>query len=328
MRLAAAFALALVAAQAMAEEEDFTPEFGALENARLSHFLLRSFDAFDMPVAAFSREDKPVEKLEGAVREFVYVREDDTSTLEAIRNYQRSFDELGYGTVFECAGDDCGGFDFRFGTEVLPGPNMYVNLASFQYLTAVSGPADAPESAVGILVSSTEATSYVQIISAGSMQNAGAPTPTSERGETTQERRDATSSEGLRDSTPSESLPQTLLDRGSVILDDLRFASGTTDLGPGPFDSLKELAAFLEARAGFRLALVGHTDSVGALDSNIEVSRARAEAVRARLVESYDVPADRLDADGMGYLSPVASNQTADGRNRNRRVEAVLLPGL
>ena len=86
MRFAAAFALSLIAFAAVAEEEDFAPEFGALEGAKLTHFLTRNFDAYDLPVGKFTRDEKPVEKLEGAVREFAYSLEGETSTLEAISN--------------------------------------------------------------------------------------------------------------------------------------------------------------------------------------------------------------------------------------------------
>ena len=74
------------------------------------------------------------------------------------------------------------------------------------------------------------------------------------------------------------------------------------------------------------MVLVGHTDSVGLLEPNIALSRSRAESVRQRLINQYGVPEDRIDAHGMGYLAPIATNLTAQGREANRRVEAVLLP--
>ncbi len=75
-----------------------------------------------------------------------------------------------------------------------------------------------------------------------------------------------------------------------------------------------------------RIMLVGHTDSVGGLDPNIALSRDRAASVRQRLIDAYGVAPNRLEAQGMGYLAPIASNLTAQGRETNRRVEAVLLP--
>ena len=72
--------------------------------------------------------------------------------------------------------------------------------------------------------------------------------------------------------------------------------------------------------------LVGHTDTVGSLDANIALSRRRAEAVRARLVEAHGVDGARIDARGVGYLAPAVANDSDEGREANRRVEAVLLP--
>ena len=85
-------------------------------------------------------------------------------------------------------------------------------------------------------------------------------------------------------------------------------------------------ASITAADAGKRVALVGHTDSVGSLDGNITVSRSRAQSVRDALVRGLGVPAAQVDAQGAGYLSPIATNDTEDGRTANRRVEAVLLP--
>jgi len=77
-----------------------------------------------------------------------------------------------------------------------------------------------------------------------------------------------------------------------------------------------------------RIALVGHTDTVGALDSNIALSQARAEAVRTRLVEEHGVAPERIEAHGIGFLAPRASNRSEAGRDSNRRVEAVVIAGF
>ena len=74
-----------------------------------------------------------------------------------------------------------------------------------------------------------------------------------------------------------------------------------------------------------RIALVGHTDNIGGLDGNIALSVSRAQAVRERLITQYAISPDRLEARGMGYLSPHTTNTTEAGREANRRVEAVVL---
>ena len=110
-----------------------------------------------------------------------------------------------------------------------------------------------------------------------------------------------------------------------MVLRGLDFASGEAVLGPGPHADLAALAAFLAQDPETRIALVGHTDNVGALDANIALSQARAEAVRARLIADHGVDGARVEARGVGYLAPVAANDTSEGREINRRVEVVLL---
>ena len=138
MRLAVAVFCLLAPFVATAEEEDIVPRFGALEDAKLAYSLTRSFDGYDLPTGPFTRDEKPVRKLEGRVREWVYQIESEASTLEAIRNYEQRLAELGYEFLFECAQNECGGFDFRFGIDVLPPPAMYVDLGDF-HLARVFG---------------------------------------------------------------------------------------------------------------------------------------------------------------------------------------------
>jgi len=67
--------------------------------------------------------------------------------------------------------------------------------------------------------------------------------------------------------------------------------------------------------------VVGHTDNIGGADFNMQLSKARADAVVADLVSTYSVSANRLKAKGEGLQSPVASNDDEAGRAKNRRVE-------
>lgn len=69
--------------------------------------------------------------------------------------------------------------------------------------------------------------------------------------------------------------------------------------------------------------MVGHTDNVGSLDSNLKLSLDRAAAVVAALTGKYAIAAARLSPHGVASLSPVTSNDTEEGRAKNRRVELV-----
>lgn len=273
-------------------------------------------DLYAVPVAAFDGERVPTVALEGDIRRSAWrISSPGLTPLQVMRPLRDQLRDAGFDILLDCDSASCGGFDFRFAAEVLPGPNMYVNLRSYQFVTAVKGGSAAPREAVTVLASSTATSAYVQIIHALT-DGADTATLTVER----------TAPLPLP-SSPSVpgSISELLLGQGHAVLGDLDFDSGSTDLGAGPFASLQALAAFLEAEPDRRVALVGHTDTVGGLAPNIAISRARAQSVRARLIDQFGVSPDRLDAEGMGYLAPLASNLDDRGRDANRRVEAVLL---
>ncbi len=113
-------------------------------------------------------------------------------------------------------------------------------------------------------------------------------------------------------------------DRGLVVtLGDVLFATGSSELQPGPNSNLNKLVSFLKKYPDQRVLIEGHTDSVGSADFNMALSQRRAEAVRNYLTRE-GVASQRLTTSGMGMDHPVASNATATGRLQNRRVEIVI----
>ncbi len=85
-------------------------------------------------------------------------------------------------------------------------------------------------------------------------------------------------------------------------------------------DQLDAIAAAMKAHEDIDLVLEGHSDSRGSDDYNMSLSDRRAKAVKAKLVDDYGIPAERIAAMGYGETQPVASNATDEGRARNRRV--------
>ena len=86
---------------------------------------------------------------------------------------------------------------------------------------------------------------------------------------------------------------------------------------------LRELADALQRNPAWQVTIQGHTDSVGSADGNMDLSRRRSEAVRTVLVQRYTIPASRLSTRGYGATVPKDTNDTPEGRARNRRVEVV-----
>jgi outer membrane protein OmpA-like peptidoglycan-associated protein len=110
---------------------------------------------------------------------------------------------------------------------------------------------------------------------------------------------------------------------GHVAVYGINFDTNKAVVKPDSKPALDEIGKLLKQDPALKLKVVGHTDMVGALDANMALSRARAEAVVQVLVSQYGIAATRLAGYGVGPLAPVASNDTEDGRARNRRVELV-----
>ncbi|MCA1790638.1 MAG: OmpA family protein [Thioalkalivibrio sp.] len=113
-------------------------------------------------------------------------------------------------------------------------------------------------------------------------------------------------------------------DRGLVLtLGDVLFATGRSELRGGAVRNLDQLAAFLRQHTERTAIIEGHTDSVGSTSSNLALSQRRADAVVQYLIRQ-GVGSNRLHATGRGQDYPVAENDTASGRQQNRRVEIII----
>jgi outer membrane protein OmpA-like peptidoglycan-associated protein len=109
-----------------------------------------------------------------------------------------------------------------------------------------------------------------------------------------------------------------------VTLGDVLFESGATDLVPEAFSSIEEVVDLLQSEPDKKIRIEGHTDSTGRSETNLRLSQQRADAVLTALVE-LGVDAARITSVGMGEDFPIASNDTEEGRSRNRRVDVILL---
>jgi outer membrane protein OmpA-like peptidoglycan-associated protein len=114
-----------------------------------------------------------------------------------------------------------------------------------------------------------------------------------------------------------------LAGNGHVVANGILFDTGKAEVKPESAPGLQEIVKMLQQNPKLKLYVVGHTDNVGALAANLDLSRQRATAVVRVLTTQYGVAADRLQPYGDGPYAPVASNDSEDGRTLNRRVELV-----
>jgi OOP family OmpA-OmpF porin len=121
----------------------------------------------------------------------------------------------------------------------------------------------------------------------------------------------------------ADEMAKAITGAGRVALYGILFDTSKADIKPESKAALDEIAKYLKANAGAKLHVVGHTDNLGGLESNLGLSRRRSEAVVAILAKQYGIAANRLTANGVAHLAPVAVNTTEEGRAKNRRVELV-----
>jgi outer membrane protein OmpA-like peptidoglycan-associated protein len=116
-------------------------------------------------------------------------------------------------------------------------------------------------------------------------------------------------------------------DRGMLLTlgeTDLQFAGGESSLPEGELASLDRIAKLLNDFPKLTARVEGHTDSAGREESNLELSQARAEAVKQALTER-GVAAERMATEGFGETNPIADNNNYNGRRMNRRVEVYVV---
>jgi OmpA-OmpF porin, OOP family len=110
---------------------------------------------------------------------------------------------------------------------------------------------------------------------------------------------------------------------GHVSIYGIYFDTGKADIKPESDAAIAEIAKLLTNNGALKVYVVGHTDNVGSFDANMKLSKDRADAVARVLTSKHSIAADRLKAYGVSSLSPVTSNDTDEGRAKNRRVELV-----
>lgn len=120
---------------------------------------------------------------------------------------------------------------------------------------------------------------------------------------------------------PAASIERELSERRSTEVYGIYFGFGSAAIRPESERVLKDLADTLKRNPAWKLRIEGHTDGLGSDAANLDLSKRRSAAVRDALVGRFAIAADRLAADGKGEGAPKASNDTAEGRAQNRRVE-------
>jgi len=119
----------------------------------------------------------------------------------------------------------------------------------------------------------------------------------------------------------SEAMAKAIEETGKVTLYGIQFDFNQATIKAESEPVLKEVGSLFQQQSDLKLRILGHTDNVGKPAYNLDLSKKRAESVKAYLVQNFKVDATRLTTEGFGDTKPIAKNDTEQGRAQNRRVE-------
>jgi outer membrane protein OmpA-like peptidoglycan-associated protein len=313
---------------------------GRFAGSKLLTYAAADFDSLTLPLDALKpvpgeRDSKnnsvqsPGKKLEleGRRQHYVYLLPEGTSPLAAIRNYQNQAKAKGGRTLYECQGQQCGGGQRYIsagggGTQsigmVLWPQDKILDKANSPAGCAMRGVAEQRFTALELPASGAHAG-----VLAFTSQLDGECKNFNGRTFVMVDTLETKALAQTMEAPSADEMVASITTSGRVALYGIQFDSGKTEVKAESKATMDEIAKLLAANRTLKLLVVGHTDNAGGFAPNLELSKKRAEAVVAQLVSQYKVAPARLQAFGVAYSSPVASNVDEGGRAKNRRVELV-----
>ena len=281
----------------IAGAKDF-PGIGRFGGSVITGYQVKDFDAARIQAAPF-KNDKPADarRLEGRITRIAYRTNPGPSILEVSRNFETQLTKAGFETLLACDTDACGGIPFTEAIDALPIPQMWVDGFNYHYFAGRKADGRR-ETYASIVVSENNKEIYAQLIVAelGAIENK---------------------------MVDAAAMAKGLGDTGHIALYGIYFDTDKAVIKPESRPTLEQIAKLLAGQPQLNVFIVGHTDSQGAFDYNLDLSRRRAEAIAAELVKSYRIAQARLRTAGVGLLAPIGSNASEAGRALNRRVELV-----
>jgi outer membrane protein OmpA-like peptidoglycan-associated protein len=278
------------------------PGVGRFAGSVATAYESKAFDAVIVqakPFAAGKATD--ARTLEGKATRIAYRAPAGASMLEVFRNYRNKLVAAGFEVVLECETDACGGMDFAGAVEVFPLPHMWFDGFDYRYLSAKRKAGGGEAEAWAIVATSQnndQVYTQLTVVEAAALADKMVDAAVIKKG---------------------------LAEDGRIALYGIYFDTDKAVVKPESAPMLAEIAKLLKSDPSLKTVyIVGHTDSQGALDYNMDLSRRRAAAIAAELAAEHGVAAARLKAAGVGFLAPVASNASETGRALNRRTELVV----
>ena len=288
------------------------------EGSVIDGYEIREWDEFRLPLgpAVWNEERTRVPEahatLEGQITRILYRGPGDRSTLEIIRNYREALEGAGFEILYSC-GSDCGN---NF-TGLLYGPTE-LRIRN----TKTSGSAfDLPQDVRYLAARLEKGERVVHASLLTAFDNGFGPL--SKQPVTLLEIIESEAMDTGMVQVDAEAIGKGIDATGHMAIYGVLFDTGSATIKPESAPVLAEIARLLESRPSMNLLVVGHTDNQGDFEFNMGLSSQRANSVTRYLIKTHGIDAARLQSAGVGFLAPVASNDTPDGRAKNRRVELV-----
>jgi OOP family OmpA-OmpF porin len=312
------FAPLLVAQQEDAPGSEDHPMVTRYEGSFIDGYEVKEFDEFRLPLGPDSRNsegEKVPEKevvLQGKITRIVYRGPKKRSSLEIMHNYQAALEAAGFEVLFSC-GSDCGKHFQNF----LYGP-MEMKIMN----TRTSGGAfDMPQDVRYLAAKMSDSTRTVHISLLVAFDNGFGKL--SKQPVTLLEVIESKAMDTGMVTVDAQAIGKGIDTTGHMAIYGVLFDTGSADIKPESAPVLAEIAKLLESRPSLNILVVGHTDNQGAFEHNMNLSSQRANSVARYLAREHTIDGGRMRSAGVGYLAPVASNDSPAGRAQNRRVELV-----
>lgn len=301
----------------------------------------KDFDEFMLPLSRLEKvegkkdahnnhyfEPKNQKIVEGEHTRLVYLIPENVSPLEVVRNYQEEFKNKGGTILYECKEAECGGDPGRGSTggggemslAMYLRPNEHIKDPHFSngrcaQATYISG----QRYTVGMFA---ETGTHVSVL-AYTIKASASCRALDGRTIAVVDILQPKEREQKMVTVKAEEMAQKISTKGSIALYGIYFDFNKADIKPESQPTLEQIAHLLKGDPGLKLLVVGHTDNVGSFSFNMDLSQRRAGAVVDALTGQYGVDRNRLTAVGVSFACPVASNNSEEGRAKNRRVELV-----
>lgn len=288
--LAAFGCAALLISPAQAEDVEGAadhPAIGRYDGMEITRFEALEYDAQRMLVSA---DPGDYESFEGEVTRIVYAMPDGASVLQVMRSYEETLESDGFDILVSCHDMECDKGSIGRLRSATWGIIMGVGAG---FVTAEKRD---ETSVIRAQIVVDKRLTNVNIVENAAFENK---------------------------MLDAEDMASSISETGRVAIENIYFDFNKATLLPDSDDALAEMAKLLKEVSDVKVYLVGHTDNVGSMEANLDLSRRRAEAVVEALVSDYGVSRDRIVPAGVGPLAPIASNATEAGQAKNRRVELV-----